>query len=469
MTPANTDAPLDAEQSEGCGPLALADPRVQSLVLPYGSPPVQGDEHPVERALYTPHPFALQEQQAEALCYEAIHASFAYHLQHNAFYRRYAAAAGVRAEDLRGPEHLVKIPLVPVHVFKSCPGPHEFLPWLTSLSASDIAWPAAAIPTSSYEEQIALLYRDCGIQVESMAGDNGAVLFLPFDRVSQRRNVHANILTFFAMYPEFRNITELTSVTLWPPTFRWPSWIVPQGRVRSLLDRSLDQAMLAELSAPQKLRRFVHRFFGRRQARQGIALLAGILARLKEVAATGMPGVLWIPSSLLGVLSRCALEQDGGLQLGNAWRVIHSGGWQPNLEQPISAAELRTLTAQGLGILPEQVYDLYSPIGSLGPCALSCEGGYLHISPPLVHPMVVSEAMEPLDEGMWGRFAFLSPLPQAFPGFIVTEDRVRLWRRCPSCDRRGPVLDPAISPMHDGGDRSCGNIVRQIIAERLTT
>ncbi|MGH8070004.1 MAG: hypothetical protein ACRERE_33125 [Candidatus Entotheonellia bacterium] len=411
----------------------------------------------------------MPEREAVALRYMAIRESFRYHLQHNAFYRRYAEAANVGVDDLRDPEDLAKIPLVPEHLFKGCPGPDAFIAWLGSLSSDEITWPMDGIPNRSYDEQIALLNRDDGIQVESTGGLNDTASFLPSDSVTRRRRAHWNILTFFAMYPENLHRSERVSVTLSPRDFRWASLIVPEGREQTLLDQPQDREAVAQAFLVLKPRGVLERFFRRRHASEGMALLERLVERLKAISAAGAPGVLWAPASLLYALARFALEQNVGLRLGGEWQIMRSEGWQSMQDQPLSEAELRTFASQALGVPPQRIYDLYGVPEGLGLCALSCEEGYKHIPHTVVHPMVVSEAMEPLDDGMWGRFAFLNPLIQAFPGFIVTEHRVRLLRRCPACDRRGPVLDRDISPMHDGEDRSCGNMVRQIIAERLTT
>jgi Acyl-protein synthetase, LuxE len=469
MVSVNNDSTPDHDLSDKSEGFGQADPKLRAVIAAHGGPPRTGDWNAVEVALYTAHPFSLQAEEAEALRFAAIRASFSYHIQHNAFYRRYVEAAGVCPDDLRGPADLAKIPLIPTHVFKSCPGPQEFISWLASLSSDEIAWPTASILSDTFAAQIAILNREHGIQIETTDGSNGAASFLPFDPITQRRSAHWKILTFFAMYPDILDLTHMVSVSLGPPTFRWPSLIASHEQVRTLLDEPLGLEELTSIMTMPKPGGLLNRVFRRSRTKGGVGLLARLTERLTDLSTSSRQGVLWAPAFLLYALVRFALERQVELGLGPDWRVMLSGGWNPGQDQSVSDAEVRTLAAQALGVSLQQIYDIYLMPECLGFCALSCEGGYKHIPHSVLHPLVLNTEMEPLGENEWGRFGFLNPLSRAYPGFIITEDLVQLLGRCPSCSRTGPVLAPEISPLRDGEDRSCGNVVRQIISDRLSS
>jgi len=205
-------------------------PHRGALLVPHGPLPSAADWNEIEEALYAPHPFALEEQEATALRFAAIRESFAYHVQHNAFYRRYCETAGISPQDLHGPEDLSSIPLIPESVFKGCPGPEAFVPWLAGLSSDEIPWPPPGTLSGSYDEQIETLRRDHGIRVRSTSGSSGVPSFLPRDPVTKRRSAHWKILTFSAMYPEVLDLPDLLSVTLWPLDFSWADLMAPPER-----------------------------------------------------------------------------------------------------------------------------------------------------------------------------------------------------------------------------------------------
>ncbi|MBI4560417.1 MAG: hypothetical protein HY724_00095 [Candidatus Rokubacteria bacterium] len=445
----------------------LAHPEIQARVAAHGEVPRTTDWDPIDAALYAPHPFLSEPKEAAAFRFSAIRKSFAYHVEHNAFYRRYCKTADVSPDDLRGPEDLFRIPLVPEHLFKGCPGPEQFVPWLASISSDEIAWPASKALGGSYDEQISALRREYGIQVRATSGSSGVPSFLPRDPLTRRRSAHWKILTYFAMYPEALALPDLLSVTLWPLDFSWADLIVSRERVHALLDKKLGLETVIRAMTTREPQGILSRLLGRRAPKAAVALLEDLVARLRALSAVGAPGILWAPPFLLYSLARFIHEGKHRLALGEHWRIHLGGGWKLLRERPLSEPELRRLAGRALDISPGQIYDIYGSTECLGLIGLSCEGGYKHIPHSVLQPLVLNEGMEPLGDGQWGRFAFLNPLIQAYPGFIVTGDRVRLLSRCPGCHRTGPVLDPQISRTRGAEDRGCANIVRQILAEEL--
>lgn len=446
----------------------LAHPKVQACLTPHGEVPPEANWNAIEAALYAPQLFVSDATEGTTLCFNAIRTSFAYQVQHNAFYRRYCEEAGVFPEDLRRPEDIYKIPLVPEHLFKGCSGPEQFIPWLASISSDEIPWPAPEALSGSYDEQIEVLRRRYGIQVRSTSGSSGIPSFLPRDAVTRRRSAHWKIITFFATYPAVLDLPDLLSVTLWPLDFSWADLIVPRERVHALLDKKLGlETVIRAMTTPEP-QGIIDRLLGRRDTGRGVALLEGLIAGLQKVSGSGAPGVLWTPPFLLYSLARFLSERGLTLELGDRWQIECGGGWKLLHERPLSEPELQALVSQVFGVPRDQIHDIYGSTECLGLIGLSCEGGYKHIPYTVLYPLVLNERMEPVGEGEWGRFAFLNPLIQAYPGFVVTGDYVRLISRCPACDRTGPVLAPEISRMVGAEDRGCSNIVRQIITERLT-
>lgn len=79
----------------------LAHPEIQARVAAHGEVPRTTDWDPIDAALYAPHPFLSEPKEAAAFRFSAIRKSFAYQVEHNAFYRRYCETADVSSDDLR--------------------------------------------------------------------------------------------------------------------------------------------------------------------------------------------------------------------------------------------------------------------------------------------------------------------------------------------------------------------------------
>jgi hypothetical protein len=80
---------------------------------------------------------------------------------------------------------------------------------------------------------------------------------------------------------------------------------------------------------------------------------------------------------------------------------------------------------------------------------------------------VLDEDLEPLGFGKTGRWAFLDPVPMAYPGYIVTEDRVTLLESCPVCGRPGPVLKPPISRMAGQEEAGCSSMMKKLMEQEI--
>jgi len=109
--------------------------------------------------------------------------------------------------------------------------------------------------------------------------------------------------------------------------------------------------------------------------------------------------------------------------------------------------------------------DLYG-MSEMNGLALDCEYGYKHLS-PWIYPMVLDENDEPLGYGEEGRFAFLDPAANSYPGFIVTGDKVKLLESCPECGKEGIVIEGEISRMAGAEAKGCGNLMRDLMVEEI--
>jgi hypothetical protein len=67
----------------------------------------------------------------------------------------------------------------------------------------------------------------------------------------------------------------------------------------------------------------------------------------------------------------------------------------------------------------------------------------------------------------WERFAFLDPIANSYPGYIITGDRVKLLEKCPVCGKPGPVLESDITRMAGAEAKGCANLMGELMAEEF--
>jgi hypothetical protein len=133
--------------------------------------------------------------------------------------------------------------------------------------------------------------------------------------------------------------------------------------------------------------------------------------------------------------------------------LITFGGWKTQVDKSLNAEEFREKINRIFGLAEQNCRDAYA-MNEMNAFISACEGHYKHI-PYLLQPYVLDEEMNPLPYGEYGRFAFLDPLANSYPGFIVTSDRVKLLEHCPACSRPGVVLESEITRIFGMEAKGC--------------
>jgi hypothetical protein len=78
---------------------------------------------------------------------------------------------------------------------------------------------------------------------------------------------------------------------------------------------------------------------------------------------------------------------------------------------------------------------------------------------------VLDEELNPVGYGKYGRFAFIDPLAEMYPGFIVTGDKVKILEHCPACGRKGPVLDVEVTRVPGVEGRGCAAVMQELMKQ----
>ncbi len=143
--------------------------------------------------------------------------------------------------------------------------------------------------------------------------------------------------------------------------------------------------------------------------------------------------------------------------------MVTGGGWKNNENEKHPHDAFGQNVKETLGIPEHMCVDLYTMCESNWHAIQCPEGHYFHLPQTVVYPMVLDENMKPLPEGEVGRFAFVDPLANSYPGANITVDIVKLRNHCPVCGRPGPVLEPDVHRAMGAEMRGCAEEVRRLM------
>jgi phenylacetate-coenzyme A ligase PaaK-like adenylate-forming protein len=172
------------------------------------------------------------------------------------------------------------------------------------------------------------------------------------------------------------------------------------------------------------------------------------------------------PSLIETVIS--ILERKGThLRLNDDVIIVTGGGWKNPLGALMSEEQFRSRIQSAWGIPDKNCRDIYamSECSAIFP---ACEGHYKHVPHSIIYPLVLGDDLKHLGYGQYGRFAFLDPLTESYPGFIMTGDRVRMLESCPVCDRLGPVIESDVTRIKGVEERGCSAIMGELIAGQMS-
>lgn len=421
---------------------------------------------PIDEALYGPEDlYKVKAEEADRLRLGAVRSSLNRHYTRNRFYNTLCKQRGVTPEDFKKLDDLAKVPLVADAIFKQYPEPGKFVAWLRGISCDDVKYPK--IEGSSYQELIDRL-NEYGLKVIFSSGTSGRSSFFPRDQIALEREKHFRLhhYRFLGHDPE-EYVVQLG------PDYRkiHPNWVIAhtagnddrrfhkEDRIHHMvsIDATTDtvhtvmgqSGQMGRFQAKDKLKLL------KEQAREANSLTAQILEDLNKKGAKGKIG--GTPPLLNDFLSW--MENSGErLSLGDRWIIETGGGGL------VSPETLYNRVERVLGIPSENCRDIYG-LSESTVSFPSCEGHYYHIVHTLLHPFVLDDELEPVGYGEFGRFGFIDPLAHAYPGCIITGDRIKLLESCPSCDRPGPVISSPITRAPGAEDRGCGATVRKLMAE----
>lgn len=442
--------------------------RLQSLIPP------QSSWTQVDEALYGVEDlFRVDKSKAENLRFEALRHSFEHHYELNAFYRQYCRGEGVSPAEIGEPSDLARIPLIPDTFFKDHPLAAGFFGWLQRIATGPVPDIDLKGANASFDDVIeALQERDFTVTFTS--GTSGKFSFFPRDALTWMRQQYSYAcgvaeilgshydsgLAVLILAPN----PEKTHLFLGRVTGFAYGTLFDRDNVIPMVDRKLTtDAVRIATGRTKGVKEWAMARVMRLAQRRTVATLAG---RLEGYAAGGRKALVVGPPAALSAVLSTLQERGKRLALGNNGFVLTGGGWKVMVDSAIPEQEFRGWIERILGVPDEHCRDLYGMSECSSPFP-ACEGHYKHVPHTVIYPFVLDDDLKPLGYAEYGRFAFLDALPNSYPGFIITGDRVRMLESCPVCDRKGPVIEPDICRIGGVEDRGCGGILRQLVGKGM--
>ncbi|KAA0004539.1 MAG: hypothetical protein FE043_00215 [Thermoplasmata archaeon] len=404
------------------------------------------------------------------LRFRAIKEAFLHHYSNNLFYKKHCQENGISPEDIRGEEDFSRIPLIPDRFFKEYPSenPRELYEWLYAVSSVDIG--EFDFRGKKLHEFLSWAEKRLNGVVNHSSGTTGKFSFMFRDEITSKRMFYAadKTLLFSVATPDddahfiYPGPTK-THLTLG----RWiaeGTRIFDENHRHFLTDKPLSIDILRIMAGQiqgmgDKLKLAVIKKAMEKGQFKLIKLLQEMDRNGKQVY------MLSFPFQIYDLMEK--MEKEGVyLNLGESNSVILTGGgWKIHENRKVSVEEFSNKIEEFFGIPAANYRDLYG-MSEMNGLALDCEHRYKHLS-PWIYPMVLDENDEMVGYGEEGRFAFLDPAANSYPGFIVTGDKVRLLERCPECGREGIVVEGEISRMVGAEAKGCGNLMRDLMVEEM--
>ncbi|MBE8966702.1 LuxE family acyl-protein synthetase [Nostocales cyanobacterium LEGE 12452] len=345
----------------------------------------QGGLDPVKVALSSvSEMYAMSESELLAFKTDLIKDSFTFHYTNNNFFKSSCDEKGVTPDTIQSPNDLIKLPLIPISIFKSADS-HKLL----SVSLKAIELEMRSTGTSG----IPSVARRCSDTVDNA------------------------VLGIYAMYREFLKISKGAGLYLCPSTEEIPE----MGMIKAL-------NMLAGLLD-------THRFMIKNEK----FIPEDALIQLDEWANKFDRHIIGPPFVIHRFISFLKATNQK-VKLDKNSYVITLGGWKRFSGQILSRVDFNNECMEYLGVKESQIRDIYALVES-NILAIDDEHGVKHIS-PFIHCSVrdPKQLDKEVPLGETGQLAILDPLSISTPGFILTEDLVRLVPKKRDSDRSGQRL-----------------------------
>ena len=432
--------------------------------------PPKKDWTAVDRALHAPSTFFHEYHKTQTLLFPAIQHTFKHHYENNFLYHRICDLNKVTPDSIQSPDDMRKIPLLPDAFFKDYPEGKGFLNWLKTIFTGSLPKPVFRTETPTHDEVIEEFNKK-GTSIMFTSGTSGRFSFIPRDTKSWNRVRYSAMRsvvelmdydpedTVILLIPDPRQ-TNLTIASLFGIAYDLYNPVnihvaLDMKITTQFLRMQRDETIGFSEKIKAKALSTISPIVQRNSDLRIIHLLEQIEKNKKRVNIAGPP--FWLDR----ILDR--MKKEGkSVDLPDS-QVLTGGGWKADESKRPPEETFRKKVQDILGIPQERYHDVYA-MSECSSVFLSCEGHYKHI-PPVIIPYVLDEELNPVGYNTVGRFAFIDPLPESYPGFLITGDRVKILEHCPACSREGPVLDIEVTRLPGVEGRGCAAVMSELMQQ----
>ncbi len=425
----------------------------------------------IDEIIYgSPSYFNYNSDEMEKKRFKAIKESLNHHYGKSQFYNQLCKEYEFTPDDVKTTKDLEKIPMLPDTFFKEYPAenPKEIFEWLTKISTVELG----DYDYNGKDLMGFLRWAEGRLEglVNHSSGTTGHYSFMFRDKLTFHRFYYALVNAIAELCPPRGDPHFVFPGS--PNTFltigRWigeVSKVWSEPKRHYLTEREISMS-IARLMSTGHAKSLKEKLILRALKKAMIKGEEKMLTLLENLDKTGEQLYIFSPPFQLYSIMLKMKERGIKLNLGESESfLLTGGGWKIFESRKISEQEFASMVEDTLGISPERYTDLYG-MSEMNGGAVSCEGRYKHIL-PWIHPMVLDDNQGHLGYDEWGRFAFLDPVANSYPGYIITGDRVKLLERCPICNKPGPVLESDITRMVGAEAKGCANLMRGLMAEEF--
>jgi phenylacetate-coenzyme A ligase PaaK-like adenylate-forming protein len=426
---------------------------------------------PIDKALFTEKSYFNNYQKISDLTSNAIKYSFNHHYENNSLYRRLCEVNNISPESINSKDEFNKLPLLPDSFFKDYPEDKGYLNWLDNVYTGKTPMPKFDSENPDHDTVIEEFNKK-GVSIMFTSGTSGRFSFIPRDNGSWKRlkyNAMRSVVelmdyniddTVILLIPDPR-LTNLTIASLFGIAYdlykpenihvalddlKITIQYLRMQRSEAIGIKEKIKAKAISKLSPLVLKRSDNRI---------ISLLENLEKEGKRVNLAGPP--FWLNR----IIDR--MIKDGKKVKLPTSQVLTGGGWKAEEDKRTPEETFREKVENVLGIPQDRFHDVYA-MSECSSVFLSCEGHYKHV-PPTIIPLVLDENLNSVGYDKFGRFAFIDPIPESYPGFIITGDKVKLIEKCPVCKREGPVLDIEVSRLPGVEGRGCAAVMADLMSQ----
>jgi len=427
---------------------------------------------PLYDALVKPRDlYRIPLDKAEKLQFSSIKHAFIHHYNNNPFYHNFCKEHKMTPDDLKTNDDLAKIPLIPDKFFKDYPSGKDFATWLANIYTGDLPNITIKQKKPNYDDVIKA-FNDAGVIVTYSSGTGGRHTFIPRNKQTFLNSEYALAKSLVGMIHPLWKHDSYGYLMMPNPKKNFiyagkalEIYFDAVKDVSVAIDREVNTELI-EMTMGGKggLKSKVVRYFSYKQYGKMVDDMINWLEKREKAKDTIT--LVGAPYILYAVMEK--LKKEGrSFDFGDRGGVGTGGGWKVHEHKRMPVEEFRNEVKEVLGIPGKFVLDVYGMVEGNGWMTHCPEGHYLHAPYSYYKPLVLNEEFKPAEYGESGRFAFLDGAATSYPGFIVTGDQVKLLKRCPVCDRPGPVLEPEIKRAKGEDVRGCAEEVRRMLSSDL--